>query len=137
MFVYFRNESKEPSLSKEEVDIDTVLREFFQDEGVGGGPCFSLLTQVSMYFRHETEEPSLSKEEVDIDTVLREFSQDEGGGACFFSTDPKCLCILDMKQKSQVYLRKKKILTQCSENSSRMKVGGACFSLLTPSVCVF
>ena len=45
MSVYFRHETEEPSLSnKEEVDIDTVLREFFQDEGGRGGPCFSLLT---------------------------------------------------------------------------------------------
>ena len=42
MSVYFRHETEEPSLSKEEVDIDTVLREFSQDEG--GGACFSLLT---------------------------------------------------------------------------------------------
>ena len=104
MSVYFRHETEEPSLSKEEVDIDTVLREFFQDEG-GGSLFFLYWPQVSMYFRHESEEPSLSKEEVD--TVLREFFQDEGGGSWFFSTYPKCLCILDMKQKSQVYLRKK------------------------------
>ena len=43
--MYFRHESEEPSLSKEEVD--TVLREFFQDEG-GGGPGFSLPT-LSVY----------------------------------------------------------------------------------------
>ena len=35
MSVYFRRESEEPSLSKEEVDVDTVLREFFQDEDNG------------------------------------------------------------------------------------------------------
>ena len=35
MSVYFRHETEEPSLSKEEVDIDTVLREFFQDEDNG------------------------------------------------------------------------------------------------------
>ena len=35
MSVYFRHESEEPSLSKEEVDIDTVLREFFEDEDNG------------------------------------------------------------------------------------------------------
>ena len=35
MSVYFRHETEEPSLSKEEVDIDTVLREVFQDEDNG------------------------------------------------------------------------------------------------------
>ena len=33
--MYFRHETEEPSLSKEEVDIDTVLREFFEDEDNG------------------------------------------------------------------------------------------------------
>ena len=35
MSVYFRHETEEPSLSKEEVDIDTVLREFYEDEDNG------------------------------------------------------------------------------------------------------
>ena len=46
--VYFRHETEEPSLSKEEVDIDTVLREFFEDED--NGESLKLINQINFIF---------------------------------------------------------------------------------------
>ena len=48
--VYFRHETEEPSLSKEEVDIDTVLREFFEDEDNGESIKVIKLISFLIYF---------------------------------------------------------------------------------------
>ena len=48
MSVYFRHEPEEPSLSKEEVDIDTVLREFFENED--NGESIKLIYQINFIF---------------------------------------------------------------------------------------
>ena len=46
--VYFRHETEEPRLSKEEVDIDAVLREFFEDED--NGESIKLINQINFIF---------------------------------------------------------------------------------------
>ena len=46
--VYFRHGTEEPSLSKEETDIDTVLREFFQDED--NGETIKLINEINFIF---------------------------------------------------------------------------------------
>ena len=46
--MYFRHETEEPSLSKEEVDIDTVLREFFEDKD--NGESIKLINQINFIF---------------------------------------------------------------------------------------